>query len=135
MKKFSEFVAERKAGQDEKMVIYNTKTFKQESKVYSTMKGAKKALEKMGKEYEIASQLFYIDRIKNKIVTEMKSDDMMDELMELIGSKADQDMWNWFEENMGDSGIYAGDAVPEDYLEAMDDSQTKALYKAMKKYL
>jgi len=63
------------------------------------------------------------------------TDKMKDELMDLVGSKADQDMWDWFEENMGDSGIYAGDAVPEDYLEAMDDKKTKALYKAMKKYL
>jgi len=72
-----------------------------------------------------------------ELLTEMSQDHMLDDLESIIGNdqKADQAMWDWFMDNMGDSDIYAGDAVPEDYLEIMDKQQTKALYKAMKKYL
>jgi hypothetical protein len=50
-----------------------------------------------------------------------------------VNKKMDQDMWDWFEKNLGDSGIYAGDALPEDYLEIMTDKQAKDLYKYLSK--
>ena len=61
--------------------------------------------------------------------------DYIEVLMDKIGadSKMDDAMWGWFEDNLGDSGIYAGDAVPEDYLEIMDDKQGKALYMFLNK--
>jgi len=65
----------------------------------------------------------------------LSADDMGDAIDSAMGSsdKFDQALWDWFEKNMDDSGIYAGDAVPEDYLEAMSDKQMKACYKAMSK--
>jgi len=63
--------------------------------------------------------------------------DYLEVLTNSVGSnkKMDQDMWDWFEKNLDDSGIYPGDAVPEDYLEIMTDKQAKELYDLMmKKY-
>jgi hypothetical protein len=61
--------------------------------------------------------------------------DYQEALMNGIGSsdKYDLALWDWFDKNMGDSGIYAGDAVPEDYIEAMDKKQAKACYTYMSK--
>lgn len=64
----------------------------------------------------------------------MSTEDMQEALYELIGTKADLDMWEWFEQNMPEAG-YAGDMTPDDYVEAMSDSEIKACYRAMKKYL
>jgi len=67
--------------------------------------------------------------------------DYIEILMDKVGvdSKMDQAMWDWFTDNLSDSDIYAGDAVPEDYLEIMTDKQGKELYnflnKKFKKYL
>jgi len=65
----------------------------------------------------------------------MGNEDMLDSLEGAIGSsdKFDQALWDWFMDNMGDSDIYAGDAVPEDYLEIMDKNQVKACHKDMSK--
>jgi len=61
--------------------------------------------------------------------------DYLEVLNNSIGAsdKMDQDMWEWFMDNLGDSNIYAGDAVPEDYLEIMTDKQAKELYKFLSK--
>ena len=62
----------------------------------------------------------------------------IDAQIEAIGSldgKAAQKAWDWFENNLGDSGIYAGDATPDDYLEVMTDKQIKELYKLIKRYV
>jgi len=61
--------------------------------------------------------------------------DYIEILMDKVGvdSKMDQAMWDWFMDNLGDSDIYAGDAVPEDYLEIMTDKQGKELYNFLNK--
>jgi predicted DNA binding CopG/RHH family protein len=67
--------------------------------------------------------------------------DYQEALQNGIGSsdKYDQALWDWFMDNMGDSNIYAGDAVPEDYIEIMDKKQAKECYtfmsKKFKKYM
>ncbi len=76
----------------------------------------------------------YISEYTTKCTNEKTNTDDMDYLYSLIGSdsKTDQLMWDWFEKNLDDSGIYPGDAVPEDYLEIMDKKQVKALAKYMR---
>ncbi len=69
-----------------------------------------------------------------ELFTEAKESDY-DFLYDMIGvteGNMDQFIWDWFEENLGDSGIYAGDAVPEDYLEIMDKKQLKKLADAVR---
>jgi len=78
MKTFKEYINEgrKKSTQDEKSVIYNIKTFElADKKVYASSKNAKKAMEKMDNkdELKVASHLFYIDNIQNKI-NEAKND-------------------------------------------------------------
>jgi len=62
-------------------------------------------------------------------------DDMLTALQDASGKdkKFDEALWNWFEENMSDSGIYAGDATPDDYLDEMSETQIKACFKELSK--
>jgi hypothetical protein len=66
----------------------------------------------------------------------LNADDMLDALQNASGTddKFDQALWEWFEENMADSGIYAGDATPDEYLDAMSDAQIKKCYNEMAKH-
>jgi hypothetical protein len=57
-------------------------------------------------------------------------DKKYEKLQELIDNKEDSlKMWNWFEENMADCGLYFGDAVHSDFLEKMNDNQIEKCYK------
>jgi DNA-binding Lrp family transcriptional regulator/ribosome-associated protein YbcJ (S4-like RNA binding protein) len=76
-----------------------------------------------------------ITEVEDILSESLNTEDKLDALENAIGmsDKYDQALWDWFMDNMGDSGIYAGDAVPEDYLEVMDKKQTNACFKAMGK--
>jgi len=75
------------------------------------------------------------DYSKRGLNEAFSTDDMLDALQNASGKdkKFDQTIWSWFEDNMQDSGIYAGDATPDDFLDAMSDKQIEACYKAMLK--
>lgn len=69
-------------------------------------------------------------------ITESQIDDMIESLYDVSDSdKGAQAIWDWFMDNMSDSSLYAGDAMPEDYIDEMTDKQVRACYKAMKKYI
>lgn len=69
----------------------------------------------------------------NNSLIESNVDEVKEKLYDLIGSdsKIDEHMWDFFEKNMPD--IYAGDAVPEDYMEKISDKQAIKLYAELKK--
>jgi hypothetical protein len=73
---------------------------------------------------------------KEELKESLSADDMLDALQNASGTddKFDQALWDWFEENMSDSGIYAGDATPDEYLDAMSDAQIKKCYNEMAKH-
>jgi hypothetical protein len=73
---------------------------------------------------------------KELFLSEMSVDDMGEYIAGIIDAdnkKADEALWGWFEDNMSDSGLYAGDATPDEYLEKMSDKQIKDCYNFMKK--
>ena len=69
-----------------------------------------------------------MNRFKELFTESANIDDMYEQIAMLDGKGA-QIAWDWFEDNLGDSGIYAGDATPDDYLDVMTDKQIKTLYK------
>lgn len=72
---------------------------------------------------------FELVNIENEI-------DEMIEYLEEMSSVREGDigqlMWEWFELNMSNSGIYPGDAVPEDYLNKMSYEEVQTLYNYIK---
>ena len=76
-----------------------------------------------------------MENFRNLFEAKLDIEQKREALYNLVGvdSKADLVMWGWFEDNMGDIGIYAGDAVPEDFLEAMDPRDVEKCYDFMYK--
>ena len=55
-------------------------------------------------------------------------------LYEAIGTSNEIDMfmWNWFESNISDRGIYFGDATPDELVEALSDEEVFSLDRNLK---
>ncbi len=71
-------------------------------------------------------------------ITEVSQDDMIDALY--AGVQDDNfidSMYDWFQDNYPDAPIYAGDAVPDDFIELLDNEGDKKMitkiYKDMVK--
>ena len=76
----------------------------------------------------------YVNESDDLTESTAKDLEYLEDMIGVTEGGVDQVMWNWFEDNLGDSGIYAGDATPEDYLEVMTDKQIKTLANFIKKY-
>lgn len=74
----------------------------------------------------------FITWLHNSMV-ESTAEKVKDNLFDLVGTdnKIDEFMWDFFEKNMPE--IYAGDAIPEDYLEKISDKNAIKLYADLKK--
>lgn len=81
------------------------------------------------------TQVYQAYRAYYKGMNESSNIDDKAEQIAMLDGKGALVAWNWFEDNLGDSGIYAGDATPEDYLEIMSDKQIKELYRKIKRYI
>jgi hypothetical protein len=62
-------------------------------------------------------------------ILESNEDKIIDKLYGLVGTdnKIDDFMWDFFEKNI--HSIYAGDAIPDDYIEYMDEKDRKLAVK------
>lgn len=81
MKNFNEFITViQEKNENTASVIYNTKTKKQIGKVYKDPKKAKVALAKMknSKDFDVASELFFIDNISESILVEATTSEAKD---------------------------------------------------------
>jgi len=69
-----------------------------------------------------------------KYVQEKKLD-IPEVLYDLVGKdkKIDLVMWDYFENEMQDSGLVPGDSVPDDYIDTMTDKEAKRLYNVLYK--
>jgi hypothetical protein len=79
-------------------------------------------------------------KFKDFVLGESLTEEDFDKFIEAcLDSKFVTAMDKWFEENYPDVPIYAGNAVPEDYIEYLDEKGDKKMVKQfvkdMKKYL
>lgn len=66
----------------------------------------------------------------------LSAEDSYDALVNAMNkgdSKFDQAFWEFLEVETADSGIYAGDATPDDLLDALDDKQLQKAYTEFSK--
>ena len=61
--------------------------------------------------------------LSEKKVSAEDAYDALFSAMEHGDKKFDQEFWEYLESETSDSGIYAGDATPDDLVDALDDRQ------------
>jgi hypothetical protein len=123
--------------------INEIKITKSDSEKYEIKDGiihiTKKEFDKIPKDYKSDKTILTkIDGVTKSVpykiimedeILESNEDKIIDKLYGLVGTdnKIDDFMWDFFEKNI--HSIYAGDAIPDDYIEYMDEKDRKLAVK------
>lgn len=123
--------------------INEIKITKNDSEKYEIKDGiihiTKKEFDKIPKDYKSDKTILTkIDGVTKAVpykiinedeILESNEDKIIDKLYGLVGTdnKIDEFMWDFFEKNI--HSIYAGDAIPDDYIEYMDEKDRKLAVK------